>query len=99
MRRLAAILVLAAAWTAAPAQAAPMLVPIAGDWTEPIHLAAPPRDPSRVFVVQRGGLVRVLVNGVLQDAPFADLSGEILAGGERGLLSIAFPPDYQSSGL
>ena len=101
MRRLVALLVLATAGLAAPnaAHAAPTLVPVGGSWDQPIYVAAPPRDPSRLFVVQREGLVRVVVDGTVKPAPFADLTGQVGLDGERGLLSIAFPPDYESSGL
>jgi Glucose / Sorbosone dehydrogenase len=101
MRRLAATLIVAAALlaTASTASAAPALVPIAGSWSAPIYAASPPRDPSRLFVVQREGLIRVVVNGTVRTTPFADLTGEVGLDGERGLLSIAFPPDYQTSGL
>src|SRR3954447_19082726 len=101
MRRLAASLILAAAAlaTAPAAHAAPALVPLAASWSSPIYAASPPRDPSRLFVVEREGLIRVVVNGTVRPTPFADLSGQVGLDGERGLLSIAFPPDYQSSGL
>src|SRR5215207_9768640 len=102
MRRLLLLplLVLATALASpAAAQAAPALVPVGGAWDAPIHVAAPPRDPSRLFVVQREGLVRVVVDGSVRPTPFADLTGAVGTDGERGLLSIAFPPDYETSGL
>jgi glucose/arabinose dehydrogenase len=80
------------------AAAAPALVPV-GDFDAPIHAAAPPQDPSRLFVVERGGTVRVVRNGVVLPRAFLDISKEVATDGERGLLSIAFPPDYASSGL
>jgi glucose/arabinose dehydrogenase len=62
-------------------------------------VASPPNDATRLFVVEQTGRIRVLVNDVLQTTPFIDLSGAISysPGGERGLLSIAFRPDYVSS--
>jgi glucose/arabinose dehydrogenase len=101
MRRLAAVIALAAAALVVPpaAHAAPTLVPVTGDWDNPIYAASPPRDASRLFVVQRAGLIRVVRDGTLQPAPFADLTGQVGLDGERGLLSIAFPPDYETSGL
>jgi hypothetical protein len=81
----------------AGAAAAPELVPV-GDFSDPVALAAPPRDASRLFVVQRGGQVRLVKDGVAAVAPFADLSAFVVAGGERGLLGMAFPPDYAASG-
>src|SRR5690348_7410550 len=102
MPRAAAILagLVALVLALAPAaHAAPRLVPVGSGWSSPIYAASPPDDPSRLFVVQRGGLVRVVLNGVVQAAPFADLTGQVGTDGERGLLSIAFAPDYASSGL
>jgi glucose/arabinose dehydrogenase len=49
-------------------------------------------------VVEQGGVVRLLVAGRRLRRPFLDISGRVSAGGERGLLSIAFAPDYNRSG-
>jgi glucose/arabinose dehydrogenase len=99
MRRLALLLAVAAGLAApATAQAAPTLVTVGSDWDLPIHVTSPPRDPSRLFVVQREGLVRVVVDGTVSAVPYADLTGQVGLDGERGLLSISFPPDYATSG-
>ena len=74
------------------------LTPI-GTFASPVYLTSPPGDPSRLFVVERGGTVRVVKNGVVLPAPFLDVSAEISTQDERGLLSIAFAPDYAISGL
>jgi glucose/arabinose dehydrogenase len=84
---------------AAPAAAAPRLERIGGDFDSPLYVAAAPGDYSRLYVVEQGGLVRVVRNGVTLSAPFADLRGDLTTGGERGLLSIAFPPDFARSRL
>ena len=76
---------------AAPASAAPQLVEI-GRFNAPVHVASPPNDP-RVFVVEQGGLVKIAGGGI-----FLDVTGRTTGGGEQGLLSIAFPPDYATSG-
>jgi glucose/arabinose dehydrogenase len=86
-----------AAWLAPPAGAAPELVKL-GDFDTPVHVAGPPGDASRVFVVEQGGRIQLLVNGQRQATPFLDATGDVLAGDERGLLSMAFSPDYQTSG-
>ena len=91
---LAAVALLA--WPAA-AHAAPALAPV-GSFDSPVHVAAPPGDPTRLFVVEQGGRVQLVKAGAKQAQPYADLGTEVLAGGERGLLSIAFPPDYAASG-
>ncbi|MVO10205.1 T9SS type A sorting domain-containing protein [Flavobacterium sp. TP390] len=54
---------------------------------------------SRLFVVEQGGLIKILnANGTVNTTPFLDLSGLIGTGGERGLLGLAFHPDYSTNG-
>ena len=53
---------------------------------------------ARLFLVEQGGLVRVLKDGAELANPFLDIENLVSAGGERGLLSLAFTPDYKSSG-
>ena len=64
----------------------------------PVHVAAPRLDPHRVFVVEQGGRIRVIRDGVLLDAPFLDIHERVSCCGERGLLSVAFHPDYERNG-
>ena len=49
---------------------------------------------GRIFVVQQAGYVRLVIGGVLQTTRFLDIHLQVLAGGEQGLLGIAFPPGY-----
>jgi glucose/arabinose dehydrogenase len=69
-----------------------------GSFSQPTHVAFAPGDPSRLFVVEQGGRIRVVVNGAAVARPFLDITDLVLDGGERGLLSMAFAPDYASSG-
>ena len=70
----------------------------------PVYVAAAPGEPERLYVVGQAGVVRVVENGVIVPRPFLDISDEVLTSpkgefaSERGLLSIAFEPDYASSG-
>jgi glucose/arabinose dehydrogenase len=100
-RWLTAVIAIAAAATALPSAASgAALVPLAPSsaWpSDPIHATAPPGDP-RLFVAERGGRVRIFENGALRTTPFLTVPN-VDVGGERGLLSIAFAPDYASSGL
>jgi glucose/arabinose dehydrogenase len=64
----------------------------------PLYLTAPPGDSARLFVVQKGGTIRVIDHGALFPDPFLDLSAKVSTGGEQGLLGLAFAPDYDSSG-
>jgi glucose/arabinose dehydrogenase len=74
------------------------LTPV-GTFASPVYVTSPPGDPSRLFVVERGGTVRVVKDGSILATPFLDVSSEISTQDERGLLSIAFAPDYAISGL
>ena len=58
--------------------------------------AGAPGDYTRLYVVERGGTVRVVRGGAVQPTPFLRLTRRGRHGSERGLLSIAFPPDFQS---
>ena len=72
--------------------------PFGGSFDAPVHVTGAPGYERLVYVTERGGTVRVVRNGVQLDRPFLDISDEITAGGEQGLLSIAFPPDFAESG-
>lgn len=64
--------------------------------TAPVFLAQP-RDDGRIFVVEQAGRIRVIRDGVLQTTPFLDITTRVLSGGERGLLSVAFHPQYATN--
>ena len=49
---------------------------------------------GRLFVLEQPGRIRIVRDGTLVDRPFLDITGRIASGGERGLLGIAFHPDY-----
>src|SRR5262245_58451465 len=72
---------------------------VATGLTQPIFLASAPHDFRRVFVLERGGLVRLLrlAGFELEATPFLTISG-IDAAGEGGLLGLAFHPDYATNG-
>ena len=65
-----------------------------GTFRSPVYVTAPPGDERRVFVVEQTGRIVVLQGGKRLRRPFLDLSGSVTAGGEQGLLSMAFAPDY-----
>jgi glucose/arabinose dehydrogenase len=65
---------------------------------QPLDFVQDPSDPLVQYVVEQGGRIRVLQRGALRATDFLDLSGSITSGGERGLLGLAFPPDYARSG-
>jgi glucose/arabinose dehydrogenase len=68
-----------------------------GRFNSPLYVTAPPGDRSAVFVVEQGGRIWVVRNGRRVGRPFLDISSQVTAGGEQGLLSMAFAPDYARS--
>ena len=88
-----------AASLAVPASAGALALEPVGTYSNPAYVAFEPGNLERVYVVELGGTVRVTEGG--STSTFLDLNADadlVLPGGERGLFSIAFAPDYESSG-
>jgi glucose/arabinose dehydrogenase len=64
----------------------------------PLYLTAPAGDLSRLFIVERAGVVRIVKDGALLPTPFLDISSQVSLVAEQGLLGMAFDPDYASNG-
>lgn len=68
----------------------------------PIGLAAPDDGSSRLFVIEQHGTIRIISNGALVQAPFLDISSKLDGLGsfysEKGLLGLAFHPQYKTNG-
>lgn len=92
-----AALAIACALAVAAARAAPIpdirLVRIASGFVQPVHLAQAP-GAGRLYVVEQRGAIRVLQRGGTEHPLFLDVRDRVAAGGEMGLLSVAFHPDY-----
>ena len=69
-----------------------------GSFDTPVYVTAPPGDSRRLFVVEQGGKIRVVKGGKTLATPFLDVRDKVTTGGEQGLLSMAFAPDYATSG-
>ncbi len=81
----------------APARASALsLRSIGPSFDQPIFATSPPGDP-RLFVVERPGFIDVLHDGTVSQ--FLDIHDRTTNDGERGLLSMAFDPNYASNGL
>jgi glucose/arabinose dehydrogenase len=63
----------------------------------PLGIASTPSEPDRLYIVEQPGLVRVVEDGKLLSQPFLDVQDQVVSGGEQGLLSLAFDPDYESN--
>ena len=72
-------------------------VQVASGLDQPDGLYASPNDPTALYVTQKGGKVQIVRNGVVESTA-VDVSGLIATDGERGLLGMAFAPDYAASG-
>jgi glucose/arabinose dehydrogenase len=72
-------------------------VRVASGLSSPLFATAPANDP-RLFIVERGGRIKILADGQVLATPFLDISGQIVSGGEQGLLGLAFHPDYIENG-
>ena len=64
----------ALAW-AAPVSAQVVQLQRVGSFASPVHVAGPPGDVSRLFVVERAGRIQVVRNGQRLEQPFLDISG------------------------
>jgi glucose/arabinose dehydrogenase len=68
-----------------------------GNFDAPTYIEDAPGARRLLFVVELPGTIRVLRGGKVLGRPFLDISDQVGTGGERGLFSIAFPPDYRKS--
>ncbi len=71
---------------------------VASHLDRPVYVTEAPNDTSRLFIVQQGGLIRILQNGRMLATPFLNLTRSVSKGNEQGLLSMAFDPRYGSDG-
>jgi glucose/arabinose dehydrogenase len=81
---------------AVPAGASAVSLQPVGTFNEPVFVTSPPGDP-RLFVVERPGYIQVIHNGVTSQ--FLDIHDLVNTDGERGLLSMAFDPQFAQNGL
>jgi putative cell wall-binding protein len=66
---------------------------------QPVDIVSPCDGSGRLFIVEKGGRIRVgrLADNALLPAPFLDISSLVSTGGEQGLLGLAFPPGFGTS--
>jgi glucose/arabinose dehydrogenase len=65
---------------------------VARGFVKPTFITNAGDGSGRLFVVEQRGVVRIIMNGAVLPTPFLNISDRVLAGGERGLLNITFPP-------
>ena len=77
-------------------------VVLASGLDRPTDVQSPRLDPRRIFVVEQSGRIRLVKDGVLQAAPFINLTSKTSTAcpfSEQGLLGLAFHPDYETNGF
>lgn len=67
-------------------------------FNDPVHIANAGDDSGRLFIVEQVGRVRIIQSGTVLPQAFLNITNRVLSGGEEGLLSIAFPPNYENNG-
>ncbi len=68
-----------------------------GNFAGPLYVTQPPAEQEDIYVVEQAGRLIKVSGG--QSETYLDVSSEVTAGGEQGLLSVAFAPDFDTSGL
>lgn len=79
---------------AAPTGAEIALVPLVGGLSAPVYVTHARDGTGRLFIVEQAGRIKVLQPGATTPTVFLDISGQVLFGGERGLLGLAFHPQF-----
>jgi Glucose / Sorbosone dehydrogenase len=70
-----------------------------GTFDQPVYVDAPRTETNRLYVVEQPGRIRVIENGKVLPTPFLDIVSQVKSGGEQGLLSVAFHPNYAENRL
>jgi glucose/arabinose dehydrogenase len=107
MRRASLLIASIAIFLLASSQASAQsvqLVPFGGQtYASPFYVTGEPGDPSRVYVVEAAGRIRLVINGATQATAFLDINSQVFDQAEGscecGMFSMAFAPDYATSGL
>ncbi|MGD8490211.1 MAG: PQQ-dependent sugar dehydrogenase, partial [Anaerolineae bacterium] len=71
---------------------------IASGFERPVQVTHAGDGSGRLFVVEQPGRIKIIEEGNTLPEPFLDITGLVVYGGERGLLGLAFHPDYPSNG-
>jgi len=72
---------------------------VASGFTSPVSVTHAGDGSNRLFVTQQGGQIKVVENGIHLATAFLDISTLITSGGERGLLGLAFHPNFSANGF
>src|SRR6185503_13319074 len=74
------------------------ITPVVSGLSSPVLVANAGDGTNRLFILEQGGTIRVLQPGASTTSVFLNITSKVLSGGERGLLGLAFHPQYISNG-
>ncbi len=74
------------------------LTPVATGLASPLFVGNAGDHSNRLFIVEQGGVILVLQPGSSTPTTFLDIQAKVVAGGEQGLLGLAFHPQYAGNG-
>ncbi|GEM_PF-409650 len=77
--------------------AALQLDPFLSGLVSPIFITSAEDGSNRLFIVEQGGIIKVLQPGSTTPTVFLNITSKVLSGGERGLLGLAFHPQYETN--
>ena len=63
----------------------------------PLGFEAPNDGTNRIFIIEQGGMIRIVQNGSMVVTPFLDITPIVTSGGETGLLGFAFHPSFRTN--
>lgn len=102
MRIIASLICFVLAFGSAPlaqdAEVRIQLVPVLSGLTNPLYLTSARDGSNRLFIVEQPGRIKVLQPGATSPTVFLDITDKVLSGGERGLLGLAFHPQFSTNG-
>ena len=75
------------------------LTRVASGLHSPVYVTSAGDGSARLFIVEQPGRILVMKNGRVLPAPFLDIRSLVVSGGERGLLGLAFHPDFGVNGV
>ena len=71
-------------------------VQVVGGLSSPVYVTTAPGDPTTLYVVEQPGTIKIVRNGAVTGT-FLDIASRVKSGGEQGLLSVAFHPQYATN--
>jgi glucose/arabinose dehydrogenase len=98
LKRLLCVIAVAVLTLSAPVGAAIQLTQIVSGLSSPLFVGHAGDGSGRLFIVERGGVIKVLQPGSTTPTVFLNIADSVQSGGEQGLLGLAFHPLYESNG-